>query len=152
MLVEVGGDLAVSGRSPDGLGWNIAVAESPEEQSPPTMICLSAGGVATSTTRRRRWTTDDAERHHLIDPATVHCSTRAVHTSTVVAGSAAVAEAFAKVAFGQSLASTLATLDGHRLAGRLRLDDRSVRTSAAWSQFDLALPDASTGARSGARR
>lgn len=136
-LVEVGGDLAVSGCSPPGDGWTIAVAESSDLLSPPVTICLTSGGVATSTTRRRRWTTDGVERHHLIDPATMECSTRSVRTSTVVAGSAAIAEAFAKVPFSAPLDETLATLDHHRLAARLQLNDRSHRTSTAWGRFAL---------------
>lgn len=140
-LVEIGGDLALGGRSPDGDGWNVAVTECPDAESSPAMICLAAGGVATSTTRRRRWSANGVERHHMLDPITTECSTRSVRTSTVIAGSAALAEAFAKVAFSSSLVRTLEILDQHHLAGRFQLDNAEIRASAAWSRFAREAPD-----------
>ncbi len=86
-LVNVGGDLAVRGRS-----WPIGVTEE-------VTLELSQGGMATSGSDRRRWTRGGAELHHLIDPSTGRPAQSDLVRVTVVADSATEAEVLAKAAF-----------------------------------------------------
>ncbi|HET7420653.1 MAG TPA: FAD:protein FMN transferase [Candidatus Dormibacteraeota bacterium] len=68
VLVECGGDVAVSGRAPAG-GWPVRVASetgAPDGQD----VVLSDGGLATSGTTSRRWRRGSIEVHDIIDPAT----------------------------------------------------------------------------------
>lgn len=86
-LVNVGGDLAVRGRS-----WPIGVSEE-------VTLELSQGGMATSGSDRRRWTRGGAELHHLIDPSTGRPAQSDLVRVTVIADSATEAEVLAKAAF-----------------------------------------------------
>jgi thiamine biosynthesis lipoprotein len=92
--VNVGGDLRVQGRSPDGGGWTVAV-----DGAPGTVLGLAAGGIATSSAARRHWTAGGTGRHHLVDPATGSSAPSPWRAVTVVAGTAAAAEVLTKAAW-----------------------------------------------------
>jgi thiamine biosynthesis lipoprotein len=97
--VNVGGDVRVTGRPPQGDTWPIALCN---ELAPETDLCvvsLRDGGVATSTPLRRRWTRGDDEVHHLLDPRTGRPVVTDLASVTVLAGTAAWAEVLAKAAF-----------------------------------------------------
>ena len=95
---------------------------------------ITHGGVATSTSRLRTWTADGAHRHHLIDPATLHSTATEVESCTVIAGTAAWAEAFTKVAFARGAAAALADYRRHGLAARITTPD-GVVTTPDWTAF-----------------
>ena len=71
VLVNLGGDIALAGRVPEG-GWPIRVTDdhrggaSAEGQT----IALAEGGLATSSTTVRRRRIGGDEVHHIVDPAT----------------------------------------------------------------------------------
>jgi thiamine biosynthesis lipoprotein len=71
VLVNLGGDVAVSGPSPSG-GWAIGIA--PECTTPleavDQVVSVSAGGLATSGTTARSWVRDGRTVHHIVDPWT----------------------------------------------------------------------------------
>jgi len=71
VLVNLGGDLAVAGRAPDG-GWRIAIGDdhATAERDPAVTVAVASGGLATSSTTRRRWRRGDRVVHHLVDPRT----------------------------------------------------------------------------------
>src|SRR5437870_1539317 len=87
--VNLGGDLRVAGRPPEGpsaagkTAWTVAV-EHPASPEPLALLGLHDGAVATSTTLRRRWTAGGQERHHLIDPWTGSPSTSGLTPAAVV--------------------------------------------------------------------
>ena len=95
VCVNLGGDLRVAGRAPDGTAWTVAV-EHPSSAEPLALLGLDAGAVATSTTLRRRWASAGRERHHLIDPWTGEPSDSDLTLAAVVAADAWVAEVLAK--------------------------------------------------------
>ncbi|HEY1737650.1 MAG TPA: FAD:protein FMN transferase [Acidimicrobiia bacterium] len=95
--VNLGGDLRVAGRAPEGGDWTIAV-EDPWSRDAIVDVGLRDGAVATSSTQRRRWTLDGVPRHHLIDPATGEPSTSDLVAVTVIAGAGWMAEVLAKAA------------------------------------------------------
>jgi len=97
-LVSVGGDIRVAGTPPNGEAWIIEI-EDPRTEQPIASVALVDGGVATSTTLRRRWRLGQRPHHHLIAPATGASTTTDVVGVTVVADTAAWADALSKVPF-----------------------------------------------------
>jgi FAD:protein FMN transferase len=96
VCINLGGDVRVSGVSPAGTAWNIAI-EHPHHATPLATLGLCEGAVATSTTLCRQWEVDGATRHHLIDPTTGEPSTTTRPFVSVVTGHAWAAEVMAKV-------------------------------------------------------
>jgi thiamine biosynthesis lipoprotein len=95
VCINLGGDLRVSGRAPEGKDWTVAI-EHQLAVEPIVLVALKDGAVATSTTLRRRWQIDGRERHHLIDPWTGEPSESDLTLVCVVAGEAWIAEVLAK--------------------------------------------------------
>ncbi len=95
-LVNIGGDLRVAGESPRGGPWRVDV-EDPRTEHPIATVELCDGGVATSTTLRRRWLCGSEARHHLVEPRTGAPAAGSVVGVTVMAGTAAWADALSKV-------------------------------------------------------
>ncbi len=133
-MVEIGGDLCVAGIGPDAMsGWVIEV--DPAVNTDITSVALAAGGVATSTSRLRTWTVDGRARHHLIDPLTLDCSDSDSVSCTVIAGTAAWAEAFTKTAFALSPAAAIDVFDRHGLAAAIVTTGGDRITSRTWEHF-----------------
>jgi thiamine biosynthesis lipoprotein len=132
-LVEIGGDLRVVGESPDD-GWTISVDTALPDGG--VMVTLLDGGVATSTSRLRTWQTAGEQRHHLIDPATLRPSVRDTVACTVVAGTAATAEAFTKVAFADTPTNAIERCDRHGLAVSITAAAGERLTTTNWKRFE----------------
>jgi thiamine biosynthesis lipoprotein len=97
-LVDADGDIALS--VDPRTGWTIGVADPADPDGDlagldPGRVGPRRLGVATSGIDVHRWG-DDPGRHHLIDPATGSPAVSDVEQCTVVADSAALAEAVAK--------------------------------------------------------
>lgn len=93
-LVDLGGDIAVRGETPDGGPWRIAVADPRRPGETLAVLALAAGGVATSGRDARRFG-PSGSLHHLIDPETGEPAFAGPLTVTVAASDAAEAEAHA---------------------------------------------------------
>ncbi len=93
-LVDLGGDIAVWGQTPEGRLWRLAVADPRMLGASIGTIAVEDGGVATSGRDRRRFG-PGRRLHHLIDPATGTSATVGPLTVTVVGPDAAQAEAYA---------------------------------------------------------
>ena len=135
ILVDVGGDLRVMGRPDTSEFWTIDLRD-PTDSQVIGQIRLRDGGVATSTSRLRTWERSGEHHHHLLDPRTRRSSTNGVMGCTVVAGTAAWAEVFTKVAFVRPVEEALAAYREHGLAARLTLDDGRTLTTPAWKDFE----------------
>jgi len=81
-------------------------------------------GVATSGISVHRWGRPDERRHHLIDPRTGRPAVTDVVQATVVAGTAARAEALAKAAVIAGSGAGLALLERSGVRGAILLTDR----------------------------
>jgi thiamine biosynthesis lipoprotein len=94
-LVNLGGDLAVSGEAPPQ-GWQVALddATSPDAADWP-VVSVSSGGLATSSTAVRTWRQGDDELHHIVDPRTGEVAEPLWRAVTVVARTAELANAAA---------------------------------------------------------
>jgi len=150
--VNVGGDLRVAGRAPDGVpgaGWGIGV-ENPFSEEPAGVLGLADGGVATSSRLRRRWTGGDGKAaHHLIDPRTGTPADSGLAAVTIVAAQAWQAEMLAKAVFLTGATAGAVLLDDFGAAGLLIADDGSILKTTNLSSFP---GDAPPSTIAGARR
>ena len=111
VLVNLGGDVAVSGAGPTWGGWAVGIAESCA--APLTavdqVVTLTTGGLATSGTTARSWVRDGHTVHHIVDPWTGKPADPVWTTVSTVAPSCVEANAW----------STAAVVWGHDAVGNL---------------------------------
>jgi FAD:protein FMN transferase len=93
-LVDLGGDIAVRGESPEGGPWLVAVADPRRAGETLAVVALDGGGIATSGRDARRFG-PARSLHHLIDPETGESALAGPLTVTVVAPDPAAAEVHA---------------------------------------------------------
>jgi thiamine biosynthesis lipoprotein len=93
-LVDLGGDIALRGESPEGGPWVVAVADPRRPGETLAVLALDSGGVATSGRDARRFG-PGGSLHHLIDPDSGEPALAGPLTVTVVAPDAAEAEVHA---------------------------------------------------------
>lgn len=95
-LVEVGGEIRVRGRNAKGADWTIAI-ETPRAagRSVHSIVGLSEKGVATSGDYRNFFEYEGRIYSHTIDPRTGYPVAHAAASVTVVAETAALADAMA---------------------------------------------------------
>jgi thiamine biosynthesis lipoprotein len=119
-LVDLGGDVRVAGRAPDGVAWTIAVEDPFESDAFRDTVRMREGGIATSSQRKRRWSGEGASpAHHLVDPRTHASADTSVQTVTVLATTAGRAESLTKPGFLRPPRDYLAWLPTRGAAGLL---------------------------------
>lgn len=145
-LVDVGGDIAVSGPMAGGSHWPIGVYDPLRDGEQLDLIMLRSGGVATSGRDYRKWRQDGVRRvlslqtkdedHHIIDPRTGELAGTDVLSATVVARSAQEAEVAARVALILGSIEGMAWIDARsHLAGLLVLEDGRVLRSRLFKYY-----------------
>jgi len=129
VLVSLGGDVAVSGRCPDG-GWRIDVRERQDDPASAT-VAITEGGMATSGTTARRWMRGGEWLHHLIDPVTGLPAVSPWRTVTVAATSclAANVATTSTIVRGEQ---GLTALQASELPARLVAQDGRVTVLSGW--------------------
>jgi len=98
VLMNAGGDIAVSGPLAGGEAWPIGINNPFEPGTDFQVLHLKQGGVATSGKDRRRWHQNGQFRHHIINPLTGQPAETEVLAATVIAPNVMEAEAAAKAA------------------------------------------------------
>ncbi len=96
-LLDIGGDMVAWGKSPEGPGWRIGVANpnlSDENAPPLTRLRLPNGAVATSGPYQRFTTFGNKQYSHIFDPRTGRPA-EGVASSTVLAPDSVTANALA---------------------------------------------------------
>jgi len=93
-LVDLGGDIAVHGKSPEGGHWLVAVADPRRAGETLAVLALDGGGIATSGRDARRFG-PARSLHHLIDPDTGESALAGPLTVTVVGPDPVAAEVHA---------------------------------------------------------
>jgi FAD:protein FMN transferase len=127
-LVDADGDIAFR-LAPDD-AWAIGVTDPRDPDRLLTTVRLAgsaaagAWGLATSGTSVHRWAVAGGVAHHLIDPRTWRPAVTDVVQATVLAGSARLAEALAKVAVIAGADQAFDRLDRPDVRGLLVLTDR----------------------------
>jgi thiamine biosynthesis lipoprotein ApbE len=132
VLVSLGGDIAVCGRTPRH-GWPVLVADDHRctTTAHGQTIAIYEGGLATSSTTVRRWQAGGAERHHIVDPRSglpVDPFWRTVSVSAASCVDANIAST-AAIVRGES---ALPWLEALGLPARLVAVDGAVATTSCW--------------------
>ena len=135
-LVEVGGDLRVSGVSPRSDSWRLAIENPHDTAERLSIVELRSEGLATSTIVKRRFRVGERDTHHIIDPTTLRSAESDTIQASVIASSAARAEMWTKVAFvrGSHELLKLARQEGFEAA--CLLQDGQWVTSTGWPESD----------------
>ena len=96
MVVEIGGEMRIKGRHPEGRSWQIAI-EKPEngQRSVERVFSLTDTGLATSGNYRNFFVEDGQRYGHTIDPATGRPVRHRLASVTVLAPASARADALA---------------------------------------------------------
>jgi thiamine biosynthesis lipoprotein len=130
VLVDAGGDIAVSGPRACGAPWAVGVADPHDPAGLLDVLLVAGGGVATSGRDYRRWRQQGRWQHHIIDPRTGRPAATDILSATVVAPDVVAAEVAAKTALILGSEAGLAwLLSRPHLAGLLALEDgRVLRT------------------------
>jgi len=124
VLVDAGGDIAISGLQSDQQPWSVAIADPFKPDSDLETLRLGRCGVATSGTDYRRWKQDGEWRHHIIDPRTGKPAQTDVISATIVAPNVMDAEMAAKITLISGSQSGMAWLEGNpSFAGLLVLEN-----------------------------
>ncbi len=136
VLVDAGGDIAITGLGLDGKPWLVGVRNplSPGED----ILTLQLGrcGVATSGRDRRRWVQNGLFRHHIIDPRTGLPAETDILTTTIIAPTVMQAEAAAKAALIMGSIDGLDFIDEQPdLAGLFILDNGEIIFSQRIQEF-----------------
>jgi len=97
VLMDAGGDIAISGAMADGSGWAIGIADPFDVEHDLALVMLGRCGVATSGRDYRKWTQDGVACHHIIDPRTGKSAQTDVLSATVIAPSTQQAELASKM-------------------------------------------------------
>jgi thiamine biosynthesis lipoprotein len=136
VLVEIGGDVAVRGRGPDG-PWAIGVSDVLHLTGDEPRVSIAHGGVATSSTATRTWLSNEKRVHHIVDPRTGRCSNGPYITATVSAESCVRANAFATAAliWGEDAGYHLAQAG---CAARLVRSNGDIEYVGGWPQDNAA--------------
>jgi thiamine biosynthesis lipoprotein len=136
VLVNLGGDIRVTGDPPEG-GWQVGIADdagfdtSTDSIEPCQVVLIRDGGLATSSTLGRAWRRGGTAMHHIIVPATGRPAESCWRTVSVAAASCV----------GANIASTAAILRDERAPGwlhelglpaRLVRHDGSTVTTGGW--------------------
>jgi thiamine biosynthesis lipoprotein len=135
IMVELGGDVVVAGRAPDGIAWVLGVEDPFDTTRHLTTVRIARGAIVTSSQRKRRFATPQGERHHLINPGTGMSATSTIQTVTVIAATGARAESLAKAGFLRPSGEYLAWLPEVGAAALMVTADGQQQTSANWGRY-----------------
>jgi len=129
-LVNLGGDLATSGATPEG-GWRVGIEAA--DGSTREVISIAHQAVATSSTQLRTWATSTGGAHHIIDPRSGRTAVPAWAHVTCVAVTALEANtaSTAAIVLGED---AVAWLSSHGVAARLERPDGSVVCTTGWPE------------------
>jgi thiamine biosynthesis lipoprotein len=96
-LVNLGGDVGVSGAKPDGSAWHVAISDPEQPDSPLLTVELSSGALASSGSYARALEINGQTYSHLLNPKTGYPFT-GLQAASVVADQCTVAGSLATIA------------------------------------------------------
>lgn len=125
-LVEVGGELVGYGRKPDGDRWRVliegaeeeAAAEAPDDAPPLRVVILDGCAVATSGDRWHAFERDGTRHAHTLDPRDGRTLPDPPVATTVIAGTAMLADAWSTALTVMGVEAGLAFAHARDLAVR----------------------------------
>lgn len=137
-MVEIGGEIALSGNGPSGNDWVIAI-DAPVEGSVPgeetaMILSLTDCGIATSGNYRNFRKDNEIEVGHTISPKTGRPFKSSVLSATVIASSCMEADGLATACMALSPEEALNLLNETNVEGILILSDTTLQ-SARFHKF-----------------
>jgi len=136
VLIDAGGDIAISGSRADGSPWQVGIADPFDKENNIEILYLNECGVATSGKDHRRWTRAGIFQHHIIDPTTNQPADTDLLTVTVIAPDVMRAESAAKAAFILGSRAGLAWLKARpEYAGVFVLDNGEILYTQNMDQY-----------------
>lgn len=132
---NLGGDMRISGPSSDGTDWNVEILDPIDLATPIDTVVIARGGVATSSQSARHRGGRGPTRHIIRAAGDGAAVAGEVIGATVLASTAAWAEAWTKHAVLAPVERTIAALDSRGLAGLMVLADGRSVGSSAWQDF-----------------
>jgi thiamine biosynthesis lipoprotein len=139
VLIDAGGDIAISDVQANGTPWPIAIADPLQLQESLDMLALGSCGEATSGIDYRRWRKDGIWKHHIIDPRTGEPAITDLLSVTIIAPDTLQAEAAAKVVLILGSQAGLDWLENQsQLAGVLAASDgRLIYSQRIYSRLQI---------------
>lgn len=134
VLVDLGGDMKALGDSPRGDTWRIQIENPLDPATALSVVEFSNRGIATSTSVKRRFEVEGRKTHHLIDPGTGKSTESDTVQATVIAGTAARAEIFTKVAFVRSHEDLFQMATRHKFEAACLLTSGDFVTTPGWPE------------------
>ena len=115
-LVEIGGEVHVDGRRPDGSAWRVGI-ELPERARTgfQAVVALAAGGLSTSGDYRDYFEIDGKRYSHTLDPSTGRPVEHALTSVTVIADDTLEADGYATAVMVMGPERGMAWADAHGL-------------------------------------
>ena len=139
VLVNLGGDIAVAGPSPER-GWRVQIADDlPAPPAPGVrtvrrngpVVAIWDGGLATSGTASRRWRRGGQDLHHIVNPGTGRPVSSCWASVSVAGVSCVDANTASTAAIIRSVAAT-SWLEGLAMPARLVRANGTVLTTGGW--------------------
>ncbi len=138
-MVDAGGDLAIGDPPPGEAGWPLAIADPLAPDADLVFLALSNAGLATSGTDHRRWRHRGQQQHHLIDPQRRRPARTDILTATVIASTAAEADALALMLVVMGLEAAASWLTAHpHIPALLTLNDGRTYQNPAFARHARA--------------
>lgn len=136
VLVDAGGDIAISGSLTDGQLWPVSVLNPLDANQNLHLLMVGAGGLATSGRDYRKWQRDGRWQHHIIDPRIDKPAETDVLSATVFTKDLIAAEAYAKMALILGSESAKSELDSvEDLAYLLVLEDGTQLSNYSFNEM-----------------
>lgn len=131
--INIGGDMAIS--TAEESGWDVEIESPTSNLGIVDSVRVKQGGVATSSLNAR-----DRGEHGI--PSHIFSidgplSSNKIIGATVIASTAAWAEAWTKYAIAMPIEESLFLLDEHHLAARITDADGTIYTTPTWKEFQL---------------
>ncbi len=137
-LIEIGGELRVQGRNPQGKPWRVAVESPiPGERQVHGILSLESGSVATSGDYRNFFTHEGQRFSHTIDPRTGYPVTHSMVSVTVVDASAMRADALATALLVMGPEAAMKLAINHELAIWMILEKEEQLTDLRSPAMDI---------------
>lgn len=139
-LVEIGGEIAMSGVSPSGDKWAVSIDRPIDDAEGQThssacVVELTDCGMATSGNYRNFQKVNGQRIAHTINALTGYPVQTDVVSATVVASDCMLADAFATACMASSSADAIKMLTNEHLEGMLILADGSVKTTPGFEKL-----------------
>jgi len=137
VLVDAGGDVAISNSRLDKSEWPVGVANPFDKDNNLALLMAGECGIATSGKDYHRWMLNGEMQHHIIDPRTLRPAATDIFTATILGSNVMDAETYAKTALILGSENGQAWLDDQLGIGYLLvLDDGSILKNEIFVNYE----------------